>query len=76
MSEIGNKYGKLTVIDFSQERIRGRVSWLCKCECGNEIVVIGTDLRIGKKTQCGCQGHANKKERYNGYVNVNAVTLK
>ena len=52
-NEIGKVYGKLTVIDFA-DNIGTRKAWLCKCECGNEIVVKGTDLRTGRKTHCGC----------------------
>ena len=34
INEIGNKYGKLTVIASTPERIRNRICWICKCECG------------------------------------------
>ena len=61
-NEVGNKYGRLTVIAPSEQRIRNRVCWLCKCDCGNEIVVIGTDLRTGRKTDCGCVPHYNFKD--------------
>lgn len=61
MTEIGNKYGKLTVIEEVPERIKGRIYWKCQCECGNQINVSGTDLRTGRKTHCGCEGHDNKK---------------
>ena len=44
-NEIGNKYGKLTVINSSEERIRGRVCWICKCDCGNIITARGTSLK-------------------------------
>ena len=29
--------------------------WLCRCTCGNTILVRGGHLRIGKITSCGCQ---------------------
>ena len=61
-NEIGNKYGKLTVINSSEERIRGRVCWICKCDCGNILTVIGTDLRTGRKLDCGCTPHYNFKD--------------
>src|SRR5574344_3132377 len=38
----GDKFGRLTVIKRDlKNQVYGRVSWLCKCECGNEVVVIG-----------------------------------
>ena len=58
-NELGNKYGKLTVIAPTDERIRSRVCWICQCECGNILTVIGTDLRTGRKTDCGCVPHYN-----------------
>lgn len=61
-NEIGNKYGKLTVIAPTEERIRKRVCWICECECGNQITVIGTDLRTGRKLDCGCVPHYNFKD--------------
>ena len=61
-NEIGNKYGKLTVIEKSEQKIRNRICWKCKCDCGNEIIVIGTDLRTGRKTDCGCVPFYNFKD--------------
>lgn len=28
--------------------------WLCRCDCGNVVAVIGKNLRSGKSTNCGC----------------------
>jgi len=28
--------------------------WLCKCKCGNEIIVVGTSLTRGYTKSCGC----------------------
>lgn len=53
-NEIGNKYGRLTVIERSEKGRKGGQSWLCKCECGKEVVVNGYDLRGGRTTSCGC----------------------
>ena len=53
-NEIGNKYGSLLVIDAA-ENIGQRKAWKCICDCGQEIIVKGTDLRTGRKTHCGCQ---------------------
>lgn len=40
----GQKIGKLTVIERAQNYY-GRAQWLCKCECGNEIIVRSDYLR-------------------------------
>ena len=33
---------------------KGEISWLCKCECGVEVVVLGASLRSGNTASCGC----------------------
>jgi len=53
---IGNEpFGRLTAIEHTGQRNRhGQSLWLCKCECGNKIVVAGNDLRTGHTKSCGC----------------------
>jgi hypothetical protein len=45
-------FGKLTVI--SEAFRKKNVYWNCLCECGNKTVVIGSNLRNGHTTSCGC----------------------
>lgn len=53
IDEVGNKYGKLTVLSF--DKIDNHCAyWNCKCECGNEVKVAGNHLRSGHTTSCGC----------------------
>ena len=56
INEVGNKYGKLTVLEKAP-RPEGRPAgayWLCQCECGNQKVIRGADLRAGSVNSCGC----------------------
>lgn len=58
-NELGNSYGRLTVIDFAGTKPtnhgRSRLAmWKCSCECGSVVVVNGHDLRRGNTTSCGC----------------------
>lgn len=53
INEIGNKYGKLTVL-YRAENSGKIVKWHCVCDCGNEIDVAGTSLRSGNTKSCGC----------------------
>ena len=48
------RFGKLTVIKESKKRISNRVTWLCKCDCGNEVLVTSKNLREGITKSCGC----------------------
>ena len=51
IDETGNKYGTLTVIEYTKDK-NGRGAWLCQCECANTKIVRGSDLRAGKITHC------------------------
>ena len=47
-----NRYGKLVVI--SKHGHSGKeTTWLCQCDCGEQTVVIGRDLRSGNTQSCG-----------------------
>ena len=54
INEIGNKYGLLTVLYENGRTNAGKVIWHCKCDCGNECDVCGSDLRSGLQQSCGC----------------------
>ena len=49
----GQKFGKLTVISYAGSD-RNRSSWLCECDCGNEIIVNQMELAKGDTLSCGC----------------------
>jgi len=53
INEIGNKYGYLLVIKEAGRGKYGSVMWLCKCDCGNKVIIRGKSLRKGQKS-CGC----------------------
>ena len=60
IDETGKTYGRLTVLQKTEKRNQKRaILWLCQCECGNQILVTGTNLRSGVTKSCGCL----KKER-------------
>ena len=50
----GQQFGRLTVLYMAPHELNQRVKWHCKCECGNEIDVLGSQLREGKTKSCGC----------------------
>ncbi len=55
----GCKYGKLTVIERTKERRGIAVVYLCKCECGKVVKVMGTNLTRGNTKSCGCLNRLN-----------------
>lgn len=57
----GQKFGRLTVIG-EVGRASGAVLWLCKCACGNEVTVTGSNIKLGHTQSCGCQRrHSNMR---------------
>lgn len=49
----GQKFGRLTVIEYRGIK-NTFAQWLCKCDCGNSVEVIGRSLRTGNTRSCGC----------------------
>ena len=54
ISLIGNRYGKLTVIERVENNRFGHVCYRCKCDCGGETIVDAGNLRQGNTNSCGC----------------------
>lgn len=52
-SLIGNRYGKLTVIEEIKNDSPQRL-WKCQCDCGNITYVKSYTLTSGHTTSCGC----------------------
>ena len=51
-------FDMLTVIKRVEDRKPGRPMWLCRCECGNTVVVSSTNLlRTNGTKSCGCLRH-------------------
>ena len=55
----GKTFGRLTVVAMTDKRRNGRVVWLCKCSCGNEILASAKHLNGGGVRSCGCLRYAN-----------------
>ncbi len=55
INELGNRYERLVII-AEAETVNSNAMWLCKCDCGNETVVSGSNLRSGSTKSCGCLG--------------------
>ena len=64
-SIIGEKYGKLTVIKLHhiKKTYRKFYYYLCKCECGNETIVLKSSLLNNLTRSCGCYNTEVRKEQ-------------
>lgn len=75
-NEIGNKYGKLLVIEEAGIDSSKHRMWRCQCDCGNIIGVRGAKLRSGDKTDCGCvKKHGFVDETDNRYGRLKVLEL-
>jgi len=55
--------GKWTVLSECERR-RGQTHWVCRCECGTEAVVAGSELNHGRSRQCrGCRTRTHGASR-------------
>ena len=61
-NEVGNKYDLLTVERYYNSEGTG-ANWLCRCRCGNVVVVKGTKLRSGNTRSCGCLKYMSFADR-------------
>lgn len=75
----GKKFGKLTVLKKVGVSSKQQSQWLCKCDCGNEVVVSRTNLSINrtKTVSCGCwrknlitKHNKYKTSIYRAYINM------
>lgn len=60
---IGKRIGKLIVVDKGENTKHGETTWVCRCDCGNEITLRNYFIKNEKKSDCGCvpQIHPNAK---------------
>ena len=63
----GQTFDRLTVVERAGSNARGRATWLCHCECGNDVIVVGNALLRRNTKSCGCLvpdvSSANGKKR-------------
>ena len=53
----GQRFGKLTVLRRADAPQNGKPvgdRWLCRCDCGGEVTVLGANLVRGHTKSCGC----------------------
>lgn len=46
----GKKYNWLTAISYDAKEMK----WLCRCDCGNTVLIRPWDLKNNKRKSCGC----------------------
>lgn len=79
---IGQRFGKLLVIEYFGKTSNRKSLWLCLCDCGKTIIIKGCNLKNGNTKSCGClqkvcasrtgkfnkvHGHASNRETSRTY---------
>jgi hypothetical protein len=50
----GQRFGRLIAIKRVESNKKYQSRWLCKCDCGSEVVVYAYCLKNGNTKSCGC----------------------
>lgn len=60
---VGYRIGRLTVTAPTAERKSGYTVWLCRCDCGSEILLDTRCIQRGTVTDCGCVSKIHPGQR-------------
>lgn len=69
---VGQKFGKLTVIEPAGVNKNQRTQWLCECDCGQRVIALGNGLKTGNTKSCGC--FQKERQRLAGKKNLHVLT--
>lgn len=79
----GKRFGRLVVIERAEDHVtpkgKKRTSWLCRCDCGNNVIVEGGNLKSNHSKSCGClndEARKKRKKRTGHYVRVRRIWNK
>lgn len=54
----GQRFGRLTVLERTENKVfksgQVKAQFLCKCDCGTEVIVSAERLKKGETKSCGC----------------------
>lgn len=74
----GQQFGRLVVIEQVKEHTikTSEKVWLCKCECGNQVMVRSYALRRGHTKSCGClvRDKTRMRARNNTYTKTHGFS--
>lgn len=61
---IGQRFGKLTVLNILPERRNHKIVYHCICDCGNECDILAQTLKNGNSKSCGCYRSEELTKRF------------
>lgn len=67
----GRKFERLTVIKQAEDYVTPKgnhhAQWLCACECGNNVITLGSRLKNKQAKSCGCLHNELMSKRFKKY---------
>lgn len=66
----GQRFGMLVVTAQAESTATGQRRWVCWCDCGNERIVMGSNLKRGTTVSCGCKRYKNLEGQKIGKLTV------
>lgn len=60
----GRTFGRLKVLyRYHENDKHGKAQWMCECSCGQQVIVLGNNLRQKLSKSCGCVIRQKASER-------------
>ena len=73
---LGQRFGRLLVIEYFGVGAGGRHQWLCQCDCGNQKNILSKQLISGHTQSCGCYCKQRISEsRWTGFEEMSGRLL-
>lgn len=76
---IGQRFGRLLVVERGPNTAKSQAKWWCVCQCGRTTLVTGSKLRRQWTQSCGCLHSeataAANKARAHGWVNGDGYAM-
>lgn len=72
---LNQRFGDLVVIARNGSDARGEAKWLCQCDCGQKISVLGSNLRSGHTQSCGCDRRSKGEKKIASLLIDNAISF-
>lgn len=71
----GMRFGRLTVLEFTGLNKSGNTTFLCRCECGKEKIIVGHDLTRQRKPtrSCGCLRQETKIKPWDRFERLTVI---
>lgn len=60
----GRRFGMLVVLFRNGKSCHNKAVWQCKCDCGDQTLVVSGDLLSGNTKSCGCFEKQSRVQRF------------